>query len=71
MGAVIGPLEAPEAIVAGRYRDGVLRMVGRSSALTAAQSRSLARALTAAADGLRGRTRWRRIGSAAPTVGSR
>ena len=52
MGAVIGPLEAPEAIVAGSYRDGVLRVVGRSSALTAAQSRSLARALTAAADGL-------------------
>ena len=51
VGAVIGPLAAPEALVAGAFRDGVLRMVGRSSALTAAQSRSLAGVVRAAGDG--------------------
>ncbi len=48
IGAVIGPITLPTAIVAGHYQDGVLRMVGRSASLTTAQSRSLAAVLTPA-----------------------
>ena len=49
IGAVIGTLTAPTAIVAGLYQqDGTLRMVGRSTSLTQAQSRGLAAVLIAA-----------------------
>ena len=41
IGAVIGPMSAPEAIVCGLYRDGELVVAGRSTPLTGAQSRSL------------------------------
>lgn len=45
IGAVIGPLNAPEAIVCGLRRDGELVEAGRSTPLTSAQSRSLAQLL--------------------------
>ena len=48
MGAVIGQITRPEAIVAGLYRSGTLRMVGRSGPLRSAQSLSLANVLTPA-----------------------
>jgi len=49
VGAVIGTLTAPTAIVAGLYQqDGTLRMVGRSTSLTRAQSHAVAAVLTAA-----------------------
>ncbi|WP_456600440.1 ATP-dependent DNA ligase [Blastococcus sp. SYSU DS0616] len=41
-GGVIGSLERPGQLVAGRYRDGELVVVGRSSPLTPAQSAELA-----------------------------
>ena len=45
IGAVIGTLSLPTAIVAGLYQDdGTLRMVGRSTSLTRAQSHALAAA---------------------------
>jgi len=48
IGAVIGTLTAPTAIVAGLYQqDGTLRMVGRSTSLTRAQSLAVAAVLTA------------------------
>ena len=47
VGAVIGPVRRPEAIVVGRYTaEGVLRIVGRSTALTSQQAKELAAALT-------------------------
>lgn len=47
IGAVIGPVKRPEAIVVGRYTDeGVLRIVGRSTALTTRQANELAAVLT-------------------------
>ena len=47
VGAVIGPVARPEAIVVGRYTaEGVLRIVGRSTALTSQQAKELAAALT-------------------------
>jgi len=49
VGAVVGPISAPTAFVAGLYdRDGTLRMVGRSTTLTRAQSRALSAVLTTA-----------------------
>lgn len=45
IGAVIGSMSAPEAIVCGLRRDGELVVAGRSAPLTSAQSRSLARLL--------------------------
>jgi ATP-dependent DNA ligase len=42
-GAVIGPMDRPTEIVAGLPFDGELRIVGRSSVLGSADSRSLAR----------------------------
>ncbi len=51
IGAVIGTLTAPTAIVAGLYQqDGTLRMVGRSASLTRAQSHAVAAVLTAATE---------------------
>lgn len=47
VGAVIGSVRRPEAIVVGRYTaEGVLRIVGRSTALTSQQAKELAAALT-------------------------
>ena len=47
-GGVIGSLERPSQLVAGRYRDGELVVVGRSSPLSPAQSAELAAVLTPA-----------------------
>ena len=47
VGAVIGPVRRPEAIVVGRYTDtGHLRVAGRSTALTDQQAAQLASVLT-------------------------
>lgn len=49
IGAVVGPISAPTAVIAGLYQaDGRLRMVGRSAVLTRGQAHTLARVLTAA-----------------------
>ncbi len=46
VGAVIGPVSHPEAIIAGRYTtDGQLRIVGRSTPLTERQAQQLAAVL--------------------------
>jgi ATP-dependent DNA ligase len=50
-GGVIGPIERPSQLVAGRYRDGDLVVVGRTSPLSPRQSAELAAALTPADDG--------------------
>ena len=48
VGAVVGPMTAPTAFVAGLYdQAGTLRMVGRSTTLSRAQSCALAAVLTA------------------------
>ena len=47
-GGVIGTLDHPSQLVAGRYRDGELVVVGRTSPLSPAQSAELAAVLTAA-----------------------
>ena len=44
-GGVIGPIERPSQLVAGRYRDGELVVVGRTSPLTPRQSAELAAVL--------------------------
>jgi ATP-dependent DNA ligase len=49
-GGVIGPIEQPSQLVAGRYRDGELVVVGRTSPLSPRQSAELAAALRPAAD---------------------
>jgi ATP-dependent DNA ligase len=49
-GGVIGTLERPSQLVAGRYRDGELVVVGRTSPLSPAQSAELAAVLTPADD---------------------
>ncbi|MBT2512414.1 ATP-dependent DNA ligase [Arthrobacter sp. ISL-30] len=49
-GAVIGPIDRPQEIVAGLPLEGELRIVGRSSPLRVADSRALARWLRPAAD---------------------
>lgn len=48
VGAVTGPINAPETIIAGLYRGDELVIAGRSVPLKPAQSRSLAAVLTAA-----------------------
>ncbi|HET6394205.1 MAG TPA: ATP-dependent DNA ligase, partial [Blastococcus sp.] len=48
-GGVIGPIGAPSQLVAGRYRDGELVVVGRTSPLNPRQSAELAAVLTPAA----------------------
>ena len=50
-GGVIGPIERPSQLVVGRYRDGDLVVVGRTSPLSPRQSAELAAALTPADDG--------------------
>ncbi|WP_142028208.1 ATP-dependent DNA ligase [Blastococcus colisei] len=50
-GGVIGPIGAPSQLVAGRYRDGELVVVGRTSPLNPRQSAELAAVLTPASDG--------------------
>jgi ATP-dependent DNA ligase len=50
-GGVIGPIERPSQLVAGRYRDGELVVVGRTSPLSPAQSAELAAVLTPAGAG--------------------
>jgi ATP-dependent DNA ligase len=50
-GGVIGPIRAPSQLVAGRYRDGELVVVGRTSPLSPAQSAELAAVLSPAGDG--------------------
>ena len=47
-GGVIGPIERPSQLVAGRYRDGELVVVGRTSPLSSRQSAELAAVLTPA-----------------------
>jgi ATP-dependent DNA ligase len=47
-GGVIGPIERPSQLVAGRYRDGDLVVVGRTSPLSPRQSAELAAVLTPA-----------------------
>jgi ATP-dependent DNA ligase len=49
-GGVIGPVERPSQLVAGRYRDGELVVVGRTSPLSPAQSAELGAALLPADD---------------------
>jgi ATP-dependent DNA ligase len=49
-GGVIGPIERPSQLVAGRYRDGELVVVGRTSPLSPRQSAELAAALRPAGD---------------------
>lgn len=44
-GAVVGPVHQPTAVIAGRYRDHRLVMVGRTGLLTATQGRSLSESL--------------------------
>ena len=50
-GGVIGPIGRPSQLVAGRYRDGELVVVGRSSPLNAQQAAELAAVLTPATSG--------------------
>src|SRR5688500_14478475 len=47
-GGVIGPLDRPSQLVAGRYREGELVVVGRTSPLNAEQAAELAAVLTPA-----------------------
>src|SRR3954462_757602 len=47
-GGVIGPVERPSQLVAGRYRDGELVVVGRTSPLSPQQAAELAAVLTPA-----------------------
>ncbi|MGY1732773.1 ATP-dependent DNA ligase [Geodermatophilus sp. SYSU D01045] len=49
-GGVIGPVDRPSQLVAGRYRDGELVVVGRTGPLSPAQSAELAAVLTPAGD---------------------
>ncbi|UOD83357.1 ATP-dependent DNA ligase [Paenarthrobacter ureafaciens] len=49
--AVIGPITAPQAIIAGLPVDGQLRIVGRSTVLTTATARELSRYLRPAKPG--------------------
>jgi len=50
-GGVIGPIGQPSQLVAGRYRDGELVVVGRTSPLSPRQSAELAAVLTPAGPG--------------------
>jgi ATP-dependent DNA ligase len=49
-GGVIGPLDRPSQLVAGRYRDGELVVVGRTSPLSPAHAAELAAVLRPAGD---------------------
>jgi ATP-dependent DNA ligase len=49
-GGVIGPIERPSQLVGGRYRDGELVVVGRTSPLSPRQAEELAAVLTPAGD---------------------
>jgi ATP-dependent DNA ligase len=49
-GGVIGPVDQPSQLVAGRYRDGELVVVGRTSPLSPGQAEELAAVLTPAGD---------------------
>ena len=49
IGGVLGPIGAPQQVVAGRYRGGELVLVGRTSPLNPAQSSGVAAALSPAA----------------------
>jgi ATP-dependent DNA ligase len=40
-GGVLGPIDRPEVVIAGRYRDGQLAVVGRTVPLSSAQSEEL------------------------------
>jgi ATP-dependent DNA ligase len=51
VGGVLGPVGRPRQLVAGRYRDGELVVVGRSGPLSPAQAADLATALTPAGPG--------------------
>ena len=46
VGGVLGPIERPDVLVLGRYRDGELIMVARSVRLGDAQAAAVAGALT-------------------------
>ena len=48
VGAVTGTLKRPDTVVAGLVRDGELQIVGKTTALSAAQATQLAKALTPA-----------------------
>ena len=48
IGAITGSLERPDTVIAGLYRSGVLRIVGKSTPLTRTQSRELGALITAA-----------------------
>jgi ATP-dependent DNA ligase len=50
-GGVIGPIERPSQLVVGRYRDGELVVVGRTSPLSPQQAEELAAVLTPAGPG--------------------
>lgn len=49
IGGVLGPIESPQQIVAGRYRGGELALVGRTGPLNPTQSAEVAAALSPAA----------------------
>jgi len=49
-GGVIGPIDRPSQLVAGRYRDGELVVVGRTSPLSPRQAAELAAVLSPAGD---------------------
>jgi ATP-dependent DNA ligase len=49
-GGVIGPIDRPSQLIAGRYREGLLVVVGRTSPLSPGQSAELAAVLTPAGD---------------------
>src|SRR3712207_9542924 len=49
-GGVIGALDRPSQLVAGRYRDGELVVVGRTSPLSPRQAEELAAVLTPAGE---------------------
>ena len=55
-GGVIGTLQQPSQLVAGRIRDGELVVVGRTSPLSPAQSAELAAVLSRPRPTIRGRT---------------
>jgi ATP-dependent DNA ligase len=51
VGGVLGPIDRPEVVIAGRYRGGELVMVGRTVPLNAAQSAALGAVLRPARRG--------------------